>query len=169
MGQVVVPPEMDELANEIGEFICYWGFKKVHGRIWTHLYLSKQALDAGELIQRLKVSKALISLSVNDLLRHDVILESEKSPRGTQTYIANPNILTVITNVLKKRESKLLSTVEEKHRRLADVPPETLQNNHVCPDRLIALGQLVGQANGTLQALLEFTQFDFGELAKFNG
>lgn len=58
----ILPPELEDLANEVGDFICYWGFKKIHGRLWTHIYLARVPLDAGQLMQRLKVSKALISL-----------------------------------------------------------------------------------------------------------
>src|ERR1700730_8342606 len=98
----VLPPELEELAGEVGDFICYWGFKKIHGRLWTHIYLATLPVDAGQLMQRLKVSKALISLYLHDLLKYDVIIESGKSTRSTQTYVANPEVLDVILNVLRR-------------------------------------------------------------------
>lgn len=168
MSQGVVPAELDNLANEVGEFICYWGFKKVHGRIWTHLFLSGEALDAGELIQRLKVSKALISLSLNDLLRHEVILESAKSPRGTQTYVANPDVLSVIMNVLKKRERQLLLSVKERHEHLTQVKADQLNGSKICSERLQSLGQLINQSMGCLEAMLNFSSMDFAALTQFN-
>lgn len=121
----VFPPELEELASEVGEFICYWGFKKIHGRIWTHIYLAEQALDAGQLMQRLKVSKALISLSLNDLLKYDVILEAGKSSRGTQTYLPNPDVLDVILNVLRRRERKMLTKAETSHKMLSSLSEES--------------------------------------------
>jgi DNA-binding transcriptional regulator GbsR (MarR family) len=156
----VFPPELDELANEVGDFICYWGFKKIHGRIWTHIYLSDQPLDAGQLMQRLKVSKALISLSLNDLLKFEVIRESGKSARGTQTYTSNPDVLDVILNVLRRRERKMLTKAETSHRMLASLNEEGLKRARVNNERLVAMGRMIGQAQNALSSLLELATLD---------
>lgn len=156
----VVPPEMEELANEVGDFICYWGFKKVHGRIWTHIYLSSEPLDAGQLMQRLRVSKALISLSINDLLKYDVVLESGKSARGTQTYVANPDVLDVILSVLKRRERKMLNQAETSHRMLQGLSTESQARAKLNKQRLESLGRIIQQAQNGLESLLELATLD---------
>ena len=46
-------PELDELAEFVGEFIQYWGFKRIHGKIWAHLFLSEVPLDATTLVSSL--------------------------------------------------------------------------------------------------------------------
>jgi DNA-binding transcriptional regulator GbsR (MarR family) len=167
-GQGLVPPELEDLANEIGDFICFWGFKKVHGRIWTHLFLSSEALDASQLMARLRVSKALISLSLNDLLRYEVIVESQKSARGTQTYIANPNVLDVILNVLRRRERKMLARAESSHKMLASAPGDNLAGAQVSMDRLAALGAMIYQAQSAFNGLLELTNVDFKDWNELN-
>src|ERR1035437_5061829 len=146
----VLPPELEELAGEVGDFICYWGFKRIHGRLWTHIYLAKVPLDAGRLMQRLKVSKALISLSLNDLLKFDVILEAEKSARGTQTYVANPDVLDVILNVLRRRERKMLSKAETSHKMLSSLSQENFRRANLHSDRIQALGRMIEQAQNAL-------------------
>src|SRR5665213_2913352 len=151
----VLPPELEELANEVGDFICYWGFKRIHGRLWTHIYLAKNPLDAGNLMQRLKVSKALISLSLNDLLKFDVILENGKSNRGTQTYVANPEVLDVILNVLRRRERKMLSKAETSHKMLSSLGPENLIRANCHGERVESLGRMISQAQNALSSLLE--------------
>ena len=156
----VLPPELEELANEVGDFICYWGFKRIHGRLWTHIYLAKAPLDAGRLMQRLKVSKALISLSLNDLLKYDVIVESGKSLRGTQTYVANPEVLEVILNVLKRREQKMLDRAATSHKMLQALPPENLERANCQEERVQALGKIIGQAQNALSSLLELATLD---------
>jgi DNA-binding transcriptional regulator GbsR (MarR family) len=155
-----LPPEMDDLANEVGDFICYWGFKKIHGRLWTHLYLSSDPLDAGQLMQRLKVSKALISLTLNDLLRYDVIVESGKSARGTQTYVANPDVLDVILNTLRRRERKMLAKAETSHRMLSSLSPERQAKASLHNERVLALGRMIHQAQNALSSLLELATVD---------
>lgn len=156
----LLPPELEDLANEVGDFICYWGFKKIHGRLWTHIYLASSPLDAGQLMQRLGVSKALISLSLNDLLRYDVIIESSKSARGTQTYVANPDVLDVILNVLRRRERKMLARAETSFRMLSSLGPERQQRALLQGDRVEALGRMIHQAQNALSSLLELTNLD---------
>lgn len=164
----VFPPELEELASEVGEFICYWGFKKIHGRIWTHIYLAEHPLDAGQLMQRLKVSKALISLSLNDLLKYDVILESGKSTRGTQTYIPNPDVLDVILNVLRRRERKMLTKAETSHKLLSSLSEESQKRARLSKDRIAALGKMIHQAQNALSSLLELATVDLTNWEEIN-
>lgn len=164
----VFPPELEELASEVGEFICYWGFKKIHGRIWTHIYLAQNPLDAGQLMQRLKVSKALISLSLNDLIKYDVIREGSKSNRGTQTYLPNPDVLDVILNVLRRRERKMLTKAETSHRMLQALPEESLMRARLDKGRVMALGHMISQAQNALSSLLELATVDLTNWEEIN-
>ena len=156
----VVPPELEELAAEVGDFICYWGFKKIHGRLWTHVYLTDEPLDAGQLMQRLKVSKALISLSLNDLLRYEVIGEAGKSARGTQLYVANSDLLEVILNTLRRRERKMLIKAETGHRMLAMLGTDRLNRARLSRARIDALGHVIQLAQNALLSLLELTSLE---------
>jgi DNA-binding transcriptional regulator GbsR (MarR family) len=167
--QDFVPPELEELADEVGEFICYWGFKKIHGRLWTHIYLSEGPLDAGLLMRRLKVSKALISLSIGDLMKYNVISEGAKSARGTQTYLANPDVLDVIMNVLRRRERKMLAKAETGHKMLASLKPESLKRANLATDRLRAMGTMIGQAQNALLSILELATLDLQSWQEING
>lgn len=161
-------PELEELAAEVGDFICYWGFKKIHGRIWTHIYLAREPLDAGLLMRRLKVSKALISLSLNDLLKFNVIQEHGKSARGTQTYTANPDVMDVILTVLRRRERKMLSKAETGHKMLASLKPEVLEQANIQSERLAAMGTMIHQAQNALTSLLELATLDMQSWGEMN-
>ena len=169
MGEVeALPPELEELASEVGDFICYWGFKKIHGRLWTHIFLSKDPLDAGQLMQRLKVSKALISLSLNDLLKYDVILENDKSMRGTQLYVANPDVLDVILNVLRRRERKMLTKTATSHKMLSCLNPDTIGRCSLLVDRIESMGRMIEQAQNALNSLLELATVDLKTWEEIN-
>ncbi|MFZ3228828.1 MAG: hypothetical protein WA160_01390 [Pseudobdellovibrio sp.] len=106
-----VPNEFQNLSNQIGLFIEYWGFKKIHGQIWTHIWLSETPISATILVKRLGVSKALVSLALKDLIHYDVIKISGQGDRRKILLVANEDIQNVIANVLKMRESKMLQTV----------------------------------------------------------
>jgi DNA-binding transcriptional regulator GbsR (MarR family) len=150
---IKVSPEMEELSRQVGAFMEYWGFKAIHGRIWTHLYLSPVPLDAGELIARLKISKALMSMSLTDLLEHDVILEAGKGQRGKQLYAANPDVTSVIYEVLRKRERQMLAKVQSAFKLLeADHKVGGVQSIH--SQRLKQLGTMIQAAQEALEAFI---------------
>ena len=158
-----VPPELEDVANQVGEFIEYFGFKKVHGRIWTHLFLSPVALDATDLVERLSISKALVSMSIADLLTHEVIEISGKGSRGTSCYRANPQVTKVIMNVLRKRERRMLSRVNASIKLLKGVSASKV----VASERVESLSTLVTSAEDILDTVLQMGQADFGIFSSF--
>jgi DNA-binding transcriptional regulator GbsR (MarR family) len=118
-------PELQALADSVGKFIQYWGFKAIHGRIWTLLFLSEEPLSSVELSRYLKVSKTLLSFSVNELLGYQVIHEVGKGPRRTVYLRANPNISSVILNVLRNRERLMIQEAYAAFEVLISGIPET--------------------------------------------
>ncbi len=101
-----------ELAKEIGGFIEHWGFKEIHGRVWTLIFMASEPIDANFLIDKLNVSKSLISMTLKDLIYYSVIIEAPKVG-PTVCYIANFNIKDVIFDVLSKREAKILVKIKQ--------------------------------------------------------
>ena len=96
-----------KLSQTIGDFIRYWGFRRIHGQIWTQIFLSQKALSGAELTRSLKVSKALVSPALKELLKHKLIFE-QRIDAKTKAYTANPDVLGVIRNVLVRREAQLI-------------------------------------------------------------
>jgi DNA-binding transcriptional regulator GbsR (MarR family) len=149
--------ELNELADQVGGFIEYWGFKEIHGRIWTHLFTSDTPLDSTMLVKRLKVSKALVSFAVRDLLDHKVIEEVSKGPRGTVLFRANPDLLQVILGVLRTRERRMLARIHSAHRLLANLPSRTLKDGGLSLDRVKQVGELIATAEGALDAFISLS------------
>jgi DNA-binding transcriptional regulator GbsR (MarR family) len=152
---VQLPAEMRFLADSIGDFIEYFGFKKIHGRIWAHLFLSNEPLAAVELCRRLKVSKTLLSFSIADLLKYEVIQEAGKGPRRTVYYRANPNVAWVILNVLRAREKKMMSDIYGKFLALEKtVDSSAFTQASLSPERVRELGGMIQVATLVLEAVL---------------
>lgn len=164
-----LPPELEDLAEQIGQFIEYWGFKKVHGRIWTYLFLSRQPLDASEIRQKMGVSKALVSMSLADLLEYEVIQELGKGSRGTQVYRANPDLSQVIFGVLRKRERKMINQIQAAHRLVSGLKPEDQQVLQLDPARLKSLGEMIEGARSGLEALMAIGPIDPELVKQFIG
>jgi HTH-type transcriptional regulator, glycine betaine synthesis regulator len=144
---------LDTVAERIGAFIEYWGFKKIHGRIWAHVFLADGPIGTDELIRRLRVSKALMSMSIADLMAYDVIREAGKGPRGVMRYSANPDVTEVIFNVLRARERRMLASITEAFGELRKQPDASGLDR----SRLESLGELVELAE---HALDSFTDLD---------
>lgn len=150
-----IPPELEDLANEIGQFMEYWGFKKVHGQIWCHLFLSKHGLDAAELMARLNVSKALISISLKELQEFDVIAEAGKSERGTRCYIARADLWTPVIETIRRRERRMMARMQSAHTLLLGMPEAEKQALDVDWSRVGFLGQLIEIASQSLENLVK--------------
>lgn len=157
--KIKVMADLKELEKLIGSFMQYWGFKKIHGRIWTHLYTSIEPLDSQTLISRLKVSKGLMSLAVRDLLTYEVILPVSTGKHGVTFYKANPDVMNVITNVLKKREATMLSSVNSCVERLAAYNKTELSNAKLDFKNLENIKVMTQSAQGLLNLfILQSTQ-----------
>jgi DNA-binding transcriptional regulator GbsR (MarR family) len=147
-------PEVEYLAELVGEFIQYWGFKKIHGKIWLNLYLSEQPLDAAALMKKLNVSKALISISLKGLLDFDVIIEQGLSEDGTRVYAANPNLNAIVTHVLRQREKIMMGKIQAAFSQLKKVSKEEISNNQIEVSRLRDLDKFIKNGEKGLNTLM---------------
>ncbi len=152
------------LVDGVGDFIEYWGFKKIHGKIWTLIFLAEKPVDANYLINHLGVSKALVSMSIKDLLHYNVILESPEK-RSTLHYVSNPKMVDVIFEVLMAREAKMLLKIKKACESLARVDGNKL-STEVSPERLKKLGQMVAVADKTLKTFVTLRQLSFKDIGK---
>ena len=153
--------QLNRLSETVGAFIEYWGFKKIHGMIWTHLYLSPRPVSAQELIGRLKISKALVSLSLKDLLHYGLIRQTQESlNRKNKFYEANPDVFTVIRNILMTREQQMLRKTHDEFTLLKNLTDNADTTVPVSQERLESLGHMILGAENTLQAVLALTEVD---------
>lgn len=157
--------EVDELSDKVGEFIRYWGFKKVHGQVWCYLYLSKDPLDAGQLIERLKVSKALMSKTISELLEYGVIVPIDEC-RKKRRYTTNSNILHVITGVLRHREKELVGEIYKHFRAVESFTDEEFDKAAIEKKKVVKLGKMIQFAESFLNGLLRFESVGFKAFKK---
>ena len=164
-----VSPELEDLSVQIGEFMEYWGFKKVHGQSWCHLYLSKKPLDAAELMGRLGISKALVSISLKELLNYGVIDDLGKGDRGTRCYLAKEDLLTPILETLRRREQRIISRVRGAHSLLSRLENHDLDEMRLETKKLENLGQLIKMADAGLESIIKRKWFGLPEFVLIKG
>lgn len=153
--------ELDDLADKIGEFIHYWGFKKIHGKIWCHLYLSKEPIDQQTLMKKLKVSKALMSQSLKELEEFGVIQSVGKEGGRCELYTSHPSVINAIMTVLRNREKKMLANIFSSYRNLQSLNAEQIENLGLDSARINTLGRMITFAERFLTVLINFDVFDF--------
>ena len=93
-------------CDAVGEFIEYWGFKGVYGRIWCLLALSRQPLTQAEIARRLEISRSLVSGAVGELVGLGLIRAT--SDTRNAPYEAVIDVWPTIADVLRSREWMLI-------------------------------------------------------------
>lgn len=149
-----LPVEIYKLEEAVGDFMQYWGFKKIHGRIWVHLYTAAAPLDTEELMSRLQVSKGLMSLAMRELLQHSVIKQTSTGKHGTVFYSANEDLQSVIFDVLKKREAQTLLATKDILDKLGKLKRAELEKHNLDSQKIHAVLNLTTSASELLNFFL---------------
>lgn len=97
-----------EVCDAVGAFIETWGFRSIHGRVWTLLALSVQPLSQAQIAERLGVSRSLVNLAIGEL--SDYALVEPVNDRRSAPYVARMDVWPTITVVLRKREWMLMES-----------------------------------------------------------
>lgn len=143
--------KLRKLSLSIGQFIRYWGFRRIHGAIWTQLYLSNTPLSCTNLATRLGLSKSLISPALEELCNYKLIYELPAPNEKTKIYAATANINEVIQHILKSREAKILQEITEDFSKLSD---SSSTNDSVDQKKVTQLGEMIFSANMMLELMI---------------
>ncbi len=161
-----IPEPVLAMSDRVGEFIEYWGFKHVEGKIWAVIFLSAEPRDMTYLTEHLGLSKALVSMAVARLVQFDVIKPVHPDRQRYQAYEANPNVLEVIFNVLRSRERVMLSRIQTAAKELAVLGEAKLKEAGYSSTRVTFLALMVKVAAGVLDSTMSLRAWDLGLLKK---
>jgi DNA-binding transcriptional regulator GbsR (MarR family) len=101
--------EAEDLAIEtMGRLAEFWGFTRTMGRVYGALFLSETPLTQGDVVERLGVSAANVSMSLNGLMRWGAVHKIYEKGSRKLHYTAEPEIRKIVTNVLGTRERREL-------------------------------------------------------------
>ena len=144
--------QLKKLSLSIGDFIRYWGFRRVHGAIWTQLFLSKAPLSCKDLTDNLGLSKALISPALDELCRYKLIYEAPAPNDKVRVYTAAEDVNEVIRQILKTRELKILKQIT---RDFTDLKLRDSIAHETSAERLNRLEEMIFSANVMLEVMLD--------------
>ena len=100
---IVDPPLLDELPT-FELFFKTFGFKRVHGRVWGLLVLSRRPLASKEIAQALGLSLAAASTTLNELAEWGAVQSTFDSPRRCHVHSPVGNALSIAATVFRRRE-----------------------------------------------------------------
>ena len=151
--------QFKEFSDAVGDFIRYWGFRRIHGQLWTQIYLSTVPLSGVQLMRKLGVSKALVSPGLSELVKLKLIF-AEQADGRTKTYTANPDVFGVIRDVLKTREQHLINKAQKSFDELNDRIETENTNFGIEASRLKSLGEMIGAATIAIDLVIKSTDSD---------
>lgn len=153
--------EVRHLSEAIGDFIEYWGFRRIHGQIWGQIFMSKRPLSGSDLTTRLKVSKALVSPALQQLLNFDLIFEVESTDSRKKLYEANPDFMSVVKKVIQTREVPMLQKVQNEYLKLEIAADKSSRlQSELDLKKVKNLGSLITQANLAVAVLAQMNSFN---------
>ena len=153
-----------EVADSIGDFIAYWGFKSIHGRVWTVIALRGEPTTQAQVCQLLGSSRASVSTVVSELVDHGLLKAVDD--RRNAPYVAVFDFWPVVADVLRKREWILL----ERARLALEAAVEAAEREHrrgsshgFAIERMKQLLRLTEVGQSVLKVLISVRNFEATE------
>lgn len=149
--------QLRNVAELVGSFIRYWGFRQIHGEVWTLVFLAKSPLSGADIVKKLGVSKALVSPALKELEAEGLVRQIPSENFKTKRYEAEENVTAVIRNVLERREKPMIAKIRSEFAKLQQSPKP---KNDLDPERLKAMNDLIETAHSSLNLVLDMGLFD---------
>ena len=150
----------DLSVETLGRMAEFWGFTRTQGRVFCMLFLSPRALTQAELTERLDVSPANVSMSLNGLIRWGAVKKVYEKGSRKLRYEAEPELRRIIRSVLGGREQHELVEAVEAFSEAIEVVKRERQRRHLTPEeefvreRIQHLESVVRTSNRILALLL---------------
>ena len=163
---------LHEVADAVGALMEFWGFKRVMGRVWTHLYLLDEPLTAAELCERLEISTGAASMTLAELERWGVVRRSRKPADRREYFEAETDIWKMVSRVLRERELQqiemALDVFERAREAIRDNPPTgEAARTRLLAERIGRLADLARLGRSVLTAVVDHARVDLAPLVRF--
>ena len=163
---------LHEVADAVGALMEFWGFKRVMGRVWTHLYLLDEPLTAAELCERLEISTGAASMTLAELERWGVVRRSRKPGDRREYFEAETDIWKMVSRVLRERELQQIEMALDVFARAREAIRENPPTGEAARTRLLAerisrLADLARLGRTVLTTLVDHARVDLAPLVRF--
>lgn len=147
----------DSMLDGLSQLADYFGFSKVMGQLYATLLLSPKPLSLDDMMERLGISKASVSMNMRTLEHMGMVRQAwVRGGSGRRKYYeAESDFWQIISNLLSGREmrdvERAISVMEENSQKLSQAIPEMTEDNQ-------AIARLYITRMEEMQALFRFAQ-----------
>lgn len=99
-------PRVLAVCDAVGAFIEIWGFRAIHGRVWTFLAFQRAPIAQADVAEVLGVSRSLVSLAISELAGYGLV--RAVGAQRNAPYEASLDVWPTISDVLRDREWMLI-------------------------------------------------------------
>lgn len=152
-----------DVCDRTGDFIEWWGFRAIHGRVWTLLAITGRPLSQMDISVLLDVSRSLVNGAVLELEEWGLVERVGDHRRAP--IVAVTEVWPIITQVLRTREWMMIERVRlalEAAAQEADVHYLRTGQQPFSRERLHELMQLTEMAQSFLKVILNLRLADEG-------
>jgi len=147
----------DSMLDGLGQLADYFGFSKVMGQLYGTLLLSAEPLCLDDMMDRLGISKASVSMNMRSLEHMGMVRQVwVRGGSGRRKYYeAETDFWQIFSNVVSGREMRDVEralTVMEENKELLSASMENMSDDEK------ALAQIYLQRISQMQALFKFAQ-----------
>lgn len=98
----------DSILDGLSQLADYFGFSKVMGQLYGVLLLNGEPLSLDELLERLDISKASVSMNMRTLEQLGMVRQVWLRGKGDRRkyYEAETDFLQIVSNILSRREMR---------------------------------------------------------------
>lgn len=144
-----------EVCEHTGVFIEWWGFRAIHGRVWTLLALTGRPLSQVDIATLLDVSRSLVHGAVQELETWGLVQREGEHRRAPISAVVD--VWPIITHVLRTREWMMIESVRlslEAALEEAELHTRRIGTAPFSVERLRELHQLTEMAQSFLKIIL---------------
>lgn len=147
----------DSMLDGLSQLADYFGFSKVMGQLYATLLLSPKPLSLDDMMERLGISKASVSMNMRTLEHMGMVRQVwVRGGSGRRKYYeAESDFWQIISNLLSGREmrdvERAITVMQENSEKLAEALSDMSDENQ-------EIAQLYITRMGEMQALFRFAQ-----------
>jgi len=125
-----LPPLVQTFVLHFGEMGSRWGINRTVGQIYALLYLSKEPLNADDIVERLGVSRSNVSIGLKELQSWNLVRLQHK-PGDRRDYFATPDdIWQIVRTLVEERKKREIDPTMTLLREVLMQEPASVEERH---------------------------------------
>ena len=125
-----LPPLIQTFVLHFGEMGSRWGLNRTVGQIYALLFVSKEALNADQIVERLGLSRSNVSMGLKELQAWNLV-RLQHVPADRRDYFSTPqDIWQIVRTLVEERKKREVDPTLALLREILMEEPQTEEERH---------------------------------------